>query len=114
MQRLEDFKQEFGNDHFVYLLVEPAEGGNTFSSLFIKKIRDLANELEADVPENTSLIAERRHRALVEDDFVGRFISQNGNVVGILLEMEACPEGVENPEALVTSKVYSILKKDKY
>ncbi|GKT30109.1 hypothetical protein ADUPG1_001384, partial [Aduncisulcus paluster] len=31
MQRLDDFKREFGNDHFVYLLAEPAEGGDVFT-----------------------------------------------------------------------------------
>ncbi|GKT29371.1 MMPL family transporter, partial [Aduncisulcus paluster] len=57
---------------------------------------------------------ERRGRALAEEDFVGRFISSGGDVAGILLEMDAYPEGTANPESMVAYSVYSILKKDKY
>jgi len=46
MQRLDDFKKEFGNDHFVYLLAEPAEGGDVFTPDTVNLLRDLANELE--------------------------------------------------------------------
>lgn len=146
MQRLEDFKREFGNDHFVYLLVEPTDGGDIFTASTINSLRDLANELEAEVPhlkdmnwvgnaetvdpmvggikivrlfednvpEDSSVMTARKKRALAEDDFIGRFISSGADVAGILLEMDAYPKGVENPEAMVAYKVYSILKKDKY
>ncbi|WP_415717927.1 efflux RND transporter permease subunit [Maridesulfovibrio sp.] len=146
MQRLEDFKREFGNDHFVYLLAEPAEGGDVFTPETITLLRDLANELEAevphlkdmnwvgnaetvdpmvggikivrlfdeDVPEDDGEMHQRRDRALAEKDFVGRFISPGGDVAGILLEMNAYPEGTANPESMVAYTVYSILKKDKY
>lgn len=50
MQRLEDFKREFGNDHFVYLLLEPSKGGDVFTPDSVNSLRELANELEAEVP----------------------------------------------------------------
>jgi hypothetical protein len=146
MMRLDAFKQDFGNDHFIYLLVEPADGGDIFTTSTVENLRELANELEREVPflkdmnwvgnaetvdpmvdgirivrlfeeevpQSSREMSVKKRRALKEEDFVGRYISAEGETAGILLEMASYPEDAENPEAQVAYAVYSVLKKDEY
>lgn len=146
MNRLDVFKQQFGNDHFVYLMLEPNEEKGIFKKDTVTSLRNLAGELERevpflkdmtwvgnaeaidptsdgihilrlfedDVPEDQNGVAARGARALQEEDFVGRYISADGNTAAIMLEMSAYPADAQNPEAQVASTVYKILGKHEF
>lgn len=50
VERLETFRRSFGNDHFVYILLEPERGGDIFTPETVRSLRDLAHELRIQVP----------------------------------------------------------------
>lgn len=146
MNRLDVFKQQFGNDHFVYLMLEPNNEKGIFKKDTVNSLRNLAGDLEREVPflkdmtwvgnaeaidplqdgihilrlfeeevpQEQSQVTERGVRALKEEDFVGRYISADGNTAAIMLEMSAYPTGEQNPEAQVAYTVYNILSKKEY
>ncbi|SKA67752.1 efflux RND transporter permease subunit [Desulfobaculum bizertense] len=144
MQRLETFKQTFGNDQFIYIL---AETDDVFQPETARSLKKLANELEHNVPYlrdltwignaehisaqgKTVLIEElfkdiptdpqemqrRRDKALSEKDFVDRYISRDGKAAGIMLELENFPTEhmVPPPSTQVATAVLKTLAQPEY
>ena len=142
MERLNKFKNTFGNDHFVYILIETDD---FFQPETIRRIGKLAVELEEKVPylkdvtwlgnaeylestregieivelfreilDDSEEIALHKNKALSEPDFVNSLISEDGKTTAILLEMDKYPEDKINPAREIADTVYEVLGKPDY
>lgn len=144
MHRLNAFKDSFGNDQFVYILVETDGVFKPENAAVIKRLseelertvpylRDLTwvgnaehisasgntvfiQELLEDMPANAQEADRRQALALKEKDFVNRYISEDGKAAGILIELEKYPEGhiVPPPSTQVAMAVFQVLEKPEY
>ena len=139
---LDKFRDTFGNDDFVYVLIET---DNFFKPETIRLIKTLAQDLEANVPyikdmkflgnveyvegveggiRTSDLIEEIpetledmnliRERAMNEPLYLDNLISRDGRTAAILLECERYPEEKVDPRKEIPPVVYRILAKPEY
>lgn len=142
MDRLNKFKDTFGNDHFVYILIETDD---FFQPETIRRIGKLAVELEEkvpylkdmtwlgnaeyiestqegveivrlfeEIPDNSEKMVRHKNKALSEPDFVDSLISKDGKTTAILLEIEKYPEDKVNPAREIVATAYEVLSKPEY
>ena len=142
MERLNKFKNTFGNDHFVYILIETDD---FFQPETIRRIGKLAVEFEEkvpyledmtwlgnaeyieatqegvdiirlfeEVPNNSEKMALHKNKALNEPDFVNSLISKDGKTTAILLEIDRYPEDKINPASEIADTVYEVLGNPEY
>ena len=136
------FRDTFGNEDFVYVLIKT---GDFFEPDTIRLIKKLAEDLEAHVPyvkdmkflgnveyvegveggiEISDLIEEipetpeemklARERAMNEPLYLDNLISRDGKTAAILLECERYPEEMVNPRKEIPPVVYKVLAKPEY
>jgi predicted RND superfamily exporter protein len=139
---LDKFRDTFGNEDFVYVLIETRD---FFEPDTIRLIRELAEDLEAHVPyvkdmkflgnveyvegveggiEISDLIEEIpetlgemelvKKRAMNEPLYLDNLISRNGKTAAILLECERYPDEKVDPRKEIPPAVYKILDKPEY
>ena len=139
---LEKFRDTFGNDDFVYVLIET---DNFFKPETIRMIKKLAEDLEAHVPyvkdmkflgnveymegveggiEISDLIEEIpetpeemglvKKRAMNEPLYLDNLISRDARTAAILLECERYPDKKVDPRKEIPPVVYRILAKPEY
>jgi hydrophobe/amphiphile efflux-3 (HAE3) family protein len=139
---LDKFRDTFGNEDFVYVLIETRD---FFEPDTIRLIRKLAEDLEAHVPyvkdmkflgnveyvegveggiEISDLIEEipetpeemklARERAMNEPLYLDNLISRDGKTAAILLECERYPDEKVDPRKEIPPAVYKILAKPGY
>jgi hydrophobe/amphiphile efflux-3 (HAE3) family protein len=142
MERLNKFRNTFGNDHFVYILIETDD---FFQPETVRRVGKLAVELEEKVPylndmtwignaeyiestqegvkivklfeeisEDSEEMMRREDKALSEPDFVGSLISKDRKTTAILLEMNRYPEDKMYPAKEISLAVYEVLSKPEY
>ncbi len=142
MARLDKFKTNFGNTHFVYILMETQD---FFQSRILKTTDRLARELEHGVPflrdvtwvgnaeymeqtpngirilelldtipEDQTQLSILKEKALADPDFVNQYISRDGKTGAILLEMSAYPEDRTAPASEAAQAVFKILAQPAY
>lgn len=139
---LDKFHDTFGNDEFVYLLLDTDD---FFQPEIIRLIGRLAEALEAEVPhvrdmawlgnveyiegtetglkiyglletvsETTDKMAEVREKALNETAYINNLISPDGKATAIILEMENYPESRVEAEKEIAPAVRKILCRPEY
>ena len=139
---LDKFRDTFGNEDFVYVLIET---GDFFEPDTIRLIKKLAENLEAHVPyvkdmkflgnveyvegveggiRTSDLIEEipetpeemklARERAMNEPLYLDNLISRDGKTAAILLECEKYPDEKVDPRKEIPPAVYKILAKPEY
>ncbi|MEA3415680.1 MAG: MMPL family transporter [Thermodesulfobacteriota bacterium] len=139
---LDKFRDTFGNEDLVYVLIETDD---FFKADTIRLIRKLAEDLEAHVPyvkdmkflgnveyvegveggieisdliENIPEIPDEmklvRERAMNEPLYLDNLISRDGKTSAILLERERYPEEKVDPRKEIPPAVYKILAKPEY
>ena len=139
---LDKFRDTFGNDDFIYVLVETDD---FFRAETIRLIKTLAQDLETHVPyikdmkflgnieyvegveggiEISELIEEIpetpeemkliKERAMNEPLYVDNLISRDGKTAAILLECERYPDEKVDPRKEIPPVVYRILAKPEY
>ena len=139
---LDKFRDTFGNEDFVYVLIE---AGDFFEPDTIRLVKKLAEDLEAHVPyvkdmkflgnveyvegveggiEISDLIEEipetpgemklARERAMNEPLYLDNLISRDGKTAAILLECEKYPDEKVDPRKEIPQAVYKILAKPEY
>ena len=139
---LDKFRDTFGNEDFVYVLIETTD---FFEPDTIRLIKKLAEDLEAHVPyvkdmkflgnveyvegvergiEISDLIEEipetpeemklARKRAMNEPLYLDNLISRDGKTAAILLECESYPDEKVDPRKEIPQAVYKILAKSEY
>ena len=142
MERLKKFKDNFGNDHFVYILIETDD---FFQTEIIRRVGKLSSDLEQNIPYLRDItwlgnaeymeptvdginilklfetvpatpeeIVQNRAKAMGEPDFVDRLISEDGKTTAILIELGRYPDNAMNPEIEVAQAVSSVLTKPAY
>ncbi len=140
--RLDKFKQNFGNKHFVYILIETDD---FFKPGILDQADRLARDLEKGVPYlrdatwvgNAEYIQQagdgieivelfenipadpkeletRKRKALSDPDFLDRYISQDGKTGAILLEMSPYPQDRTAPASEVAKTVFDIVNLPAY
>ena len=139
---LDKFRDTFGNDDFVYVLVETDD---FFRADTIRLIKTLAHDMEAHVPyikdmkflgnveyvegveggiRTSDLIEEIpetpeemklvKERAMNEPLYLDNLISRDGRTAAILLECERYPDEKVDPRKEIPPVVYRILAKPEY
>jgi hydrophobe/amphiphile efflux-3 (HAE3) family protein len=139
---LDKFRDTFGNEDFVYVLIETRD---FFEPDTIRLIRKLAEDLEEHVPyvkdmkflgnveyvegveggiRTSDLIEEIpetledinliRERAMNEPLYLDNLISRDGKTAAILLECESYPDEKVDPRKEIPPAVYKILAKPEY
>lgn len=139
---LDKFRDTFGNEDFVYVLIETRD---FFTPDTISLIKELAEDLEKHVPyvkdmkflgnvehvqgvkggiEISDLIEEipktpeeiklARERAMNEPLYLDNLISRDGKTAAILLECERYPDEKVDPRKEIPPAVYKILAKPEY
>jgi len=139
---LDKFRDTFGNEDFVYVLIETRD---FFTPDTISLIKELAEDLEEHVPyvkdmkflgnveyvegveggiEISDLIEEipetpeemklARERAMNEPLYLDNLISRNGKTAAILLECERYPDEKVDPRKEIPPAVYKILAEPEY
>ena len=139
---LDKFRDTFGNDDFVYVLVETDD---FFRADTIGLIKTLAHDMEANVPyikdmkflgnveyvegveggiRTSDLIEEIpetpeemklvKERAMNEPLYLDNLISRDGRTAAILLECERYPDEKVDPRKEIPPVVYKILAKPEY
>jgi len=139
---LDKFRDTFGNEDFVYVLIETDD---FFRADTIRLIKKLAEDLEEHVPyvkdmkflgnieyvegveggiEISDLIEEIpetpeemklvRERAMNEPLYLDNLISWDGKTAAILLECEKYPDEKVDPRKEIPQAVYNILAKSEY
>ena len=139
---LDKFRDTFGNEDFVYVLIETTD---FFEPDTIRLIKKLAEDLEAHVPyvkdmkflgnveyvegveggiEISDLIEEIPEtpeemkliirRAMNEPLYLDNLISRDGRTAAILLECERYPDEKVDPRKEIPQAVYKILAKPEY
>ncbi|MBW2271954.1 MAG: MMPL family transporter [Deltaproteobacteria bacterium] len=138
----EKFKEAFGNDDFIYVLFESEdffrpenirrlgalaevleeEVPHLLDLTWLGNVEDIEGledlieieEFLGEVPEDPARLAELRSRALAEPSFVNALISSDGRIAGLLLEMDAYPEGEMDPRKEVPPVVREILARPEF
>ena len=139
---LDKFRDTFGNEDFVYVLIETED---FFTPDTISLIKELAEDLEEHVPyvkdmkflgsveyvegveggiEISDLIEEipetleemklARERAMNEPLYLDNLISRDGKTAAILLECERYPDEKVDPRKEIPPAIYMILAKPEY
>ena len=139
---LDKFRDTFGNDDFIYVLVQTDD---FFRADTIRLIKTLAQDLEAHVPyvkdmkflgnveyvegveggiRTSDLIEEIpetpeemklvKERAMNEPLYLDNLISRDGRTAAILLECERYPDEKVDPRKEIPPVVYKILAKPEY
>lgn len=144
MSRLAAFKKAFGNDAFVYLMIETdgvfrPETATTLKNLatrlektvpYLKSLTWVGNaeiiegkddtilihRLLENIPDSQTVFEARQARAVAEEEFLGRYISMDGKTAGILLEFDPFPEGNPDgaPSAKITTAVSTLLDSQEF
>lgn len=142
-RQLQDkFRTIFGNDDFVYILIETDE---VFQPETLRRVRALAEDLEAHVPylkdmkflgnaeyvrgvaggieivdliegtpETTQALAQARERAMHEPLYLDNLISRDGKTAAILLEFERYAQDKTDPRKDSPPVIYEILAKPEH
>ena len=139
---LDKFRDTFGNDDFVYVLVETDD---FFRADTIRLIKTLAHDLEAhvlyvkdmkflgnveyvegveggirtsdlieEIPETPEEMKLARERAMNEPLYLDNLVSRDGKTAAILLECERYPDEKVAPRKEIPPAVYKILAKPEY
>lgn len=139
---LDKFRDTFGNDDFVYVLIETDD---FFRANTIRLIKKLAEDLEEhipyvkdmkflgnveyiegveggieisdlieDIPETPGKMKLVKERAMNEPLYLDNLISRDGKTVAILLECERYPDEKVDPRKEIPPVVYRILAKPEY
>ena len=139
---LDKFRDTFGNDDFIYVLVETDD---FFRADTIRLIKTLAQDLEAhvpyikdmkflgnveyvegveggieisdlieEIPETTEEMKLVKERAMNEPLYLDNLISRDGKTAAILLECERYPEEKVDPRKEIPPVAYKILAKPEY
>jgi len=139
---LDKFRDTFGNEDFVYVLIETRD---FFTPDTISLIKELAEDLEEhvpyvkdmkflgnveyvegveggieisdlieDIPETPEEMKLARERAMNEPLYLDNLISRNGKTAAILLECERYPDEKVDPRKEIPPAVYKILVKPEY
>ena len=139
---LDKFRDTFGNEDFVYVLIET---DNFFKPENIRLIKKLAEELEEhvpyvkdmkflgnveyvegveggieiselieDIPETPEEMKLAKERAMNEPLYLDNLISRDGKTAAILLECERYPDEKVNPREEVPPVICKVLAKPEY
>ena len=139
---LDKFRDTFGNEDFVYVLIETRD---FFEPDTIRLIKELAEDLEAhvpyvkdmkflgnveyvegveggiaisdlikDIPETPEEMKLIKKRAMNEPLYLDNLISRDARTAAILLECERYPEETVDPRKEIPPVVYKILAKSEY
>jgi predicted RND superfamily exporter protein len=139
---LDKFRDTFGNEDFVYVLIET---DTFFKPETIRLIKTLAEDLEEhvpyvkdmnflgnveyvegveggieisdlieDIPETPGEMKLVRERAMNEPLYLDNLISRDGKTAAILLECEKYPDEKVDPRKEIPPAVYKILTKSEY
>jgi hydrophobe/amphiphile efflux-3 (HAE3) family protein len=139
---LDKFRDTFGNEDFIYVLIET---GDFFKPETIRLVKKLAEDLEAHVPyvkdmqflgnvdhvwgveggiEISELIGKTpetpeemkliKQRAMNEPLYLDNLISRDGETAAILLECERYPDEKADPRKEIRPAVYKVLDNPEY
>ena len=139
---LDKFRDTFGNEDFVYVLIETDDFFRADTIRLIKKLAEdleehvpylkdmkfLGNveyvegvkggieisELIEDIPETPEEMKLARERAMNEPLYLDNLISRDGKTAAILLECERYPDEKVDPRKEIPQAVYKILAKSEY
>ena len=139
---LDKFRDTFGNEDFVYVLIETDDFFRADTIRLIKKLAEdleehvpylkdmkfLGNveyvegvkggieisELIEDIPETPEEMKLARERAMNEPLYLDNLISRDGKTAAILLECERYPDEKVDPRKEIPQAVYKILAKPEY
>ena len=142
LSRVQKFRKLFGNDDFVFMVFDSKKvfSKESFTRLeslaseletqvpYIKDVTWVGNAEYMEAKDNTihiSKLFETKHaetidlndvkqKALGEKLFLNSVISQDGKHLGLIAELGAYPDTVEDPRSEVTPVIKSILKKPEY
>lgn len=142
LSRVQKFRKLFGNDDFVFMVFDSTKAFNRDSFSLLEKLADdlttqvpyvkdvtwLGNAeymegqeqsiiikklYESRYADNTDL-EEVKKLALQEKLFINSVISPKGDHLGLVVELGAYPDGVEDPRSNVTAKIKTVLGKKEY
>ena len=139
---LDKFRDTFGNEDFIYVLIETDDFFRTDTIRLIKKLAEdleehipyvkdmkfLGNveymegveggieisDLIEDIPETPGEMKLVRERAMNEPLYLDNLISRDGKTAAILLECEKYPDEKVDPRKEIPPAVYKILTKSEY
>lgn len=142
LERIREFKRLFGNDDFIYFVFDSAktfspEGLRTLDDLaadlkvnvpYVRDVTWLGNAEYIENQGDTLIIDDffaphsfaardmntMKRRALAEKMYRNSLIADDAGSLGLVMEMDAYPEGAVDPRSEITLSVREILKKDVY